>query len=358
MIGLSEISKILKFICELDKKKLLSTLPIEINLKKGIFEDKLSYILLECICYYLINNGKSILYLKYDCQPTICNEGIEHSCLKYINKKDGGEKEFLDKFNFDIYKKHYRKIIHHCNVRDDQVSITVQDIDSYMKNCGIHESFRARISDVVGELVDNALEHSKSDCLIDIDITDLYRKKADSYDSDDKYQGLNIVVLNFSEILLGQSIAKKISYLVEKPEIRTKRYNEVMKAKEFHSYHWTDCYTEDDFNIITSFQHKISCRIDACSTGGTGLTSLIKALEDDSDAYECYVLSGKRKINFIKSMLIYNEEGWVGFNQSGNYLSDIPDRDCLENSKMNFVGTAYNLNFAMKYEVIKDEASY
>ena len=63
-----------------------------------------------------------------------------------------------------------------------------------------------------------------------------------------------------------------------------------------------------------------------------------------------YVI-GARKINFIKSMLTYDENNWVGFNAEGDFLTKKPSLRCINNSGLYFPGTAYNLNFVMKREV-------
>ena len=57
--------------------------------------------------------------------------------------------------------------------------------------------------------------------------------------------------------------------------------------------------TKEDFYNICSFQHKISGRKDVKSTGGTGLTKLIQTLEKMSDAHKCYVVAGKKVVNFL-----------------------------------------------------------
>ena len=99
-----------------------------------------------------------------------------------------------------------------------------------------------------------------------------------------------------------------------------------------------------------SFQHKISSRKDKFSTGGTGLTQLLRGLQDKSDAYECYMLSADRRYNFIKSILLHNEEEWIGFNDKFDFLNALPDRKFISKSNLFLPGTAYNLNFVMKRE--------
>ncbi len=354
-VDLPVIKKIVNFIYSIKSKHRLNLIPIVINLGKNIvIEDKLTYILLECICYNLIVKEHCNLSLIFHCPHTIYNEGIKTSYLKYVNGSKVGLLTFANHFNFEIRGNHFRKIIQSEDFNGEQTARIVQDIDCFLKNCFIQKSYRTRVSEIVGELIDNSLEHSKSDCLIDIDVTTNYEKN-NSIPTEELYCGVNIVVLNFSDILLGDGVAKKLQYTMSLSPDTTpinQRYLDVLDARDYHSKYWNEQYSENDFNIIASFQHKISCRLSTFSTGGTGLTQLIRGLEEESDAYKCYILSGNRKINFIKNMLTYDEKNWVGFNSEGDFLTHIPSSQCMEDSGLFFPGTAYNLNFVMKREVI------
>ena len=353
-VDLSEIKRIVNFVCSIKDRHKISLLPVVIDLGRQIvIEDKLTYILLECICYNLVEKEKCNLCLYFRCPHTIYNEGIKTSYLKYIDGTKNGMSNFSSHFSFDIRGNHFRKIIRSEDFDGEQTARTVQNIDSFLKYCLIQDGYRERVSDIVGELIDNSLEHSKSDCLIDIDVTNDYEKDITG-SSDELYCGVNIVVLNFSDTLLGNGVSRKLEQ-VKSVDITTtpinKRYLDVLEARKYHSDFWGENYSEDDFNMIASFQHKISCRLSSFSTGGTGLTQLIKGLEEESDAYKCYMLSGGRKINFIKNMLACGDDNWIGFNQECDFLTHIPSFECVQESGLYFPGTAYNLNFVMKREV-------
>lgn len=64
----------------------------------------------------------------------------------------------------------------------------------------------------------------------------------------------------------------------------------------------------------------------------------------------CYVVSGLRKLIFSQEYLSYNENGWLGFNKSNNFLTDIPDRTLFRQNGFYLPGNAYNLNFVLKVE--------
>ena len=350
-IDIDEIRKILNFINSIKVKHRLSLLPIIINLNNGIFVDKLSYILLECICFNLIEKEGCKLTLLFNCQHKIYNEGIKTSCLKYVNGTKEGLNKFKKLFKFDIFQSHFRKIVNVESYSFESTSRMVQDIDNFLKVCGIKKSYRTRVSEIVGELLDNSLEHSCSDCLIDLDVTRDYEKI--NANPTDNFCGVNIVVLNFSEISLCDGIYHKIKKIDDGEygdKKITPRYYDVIRARNFHSQYWNEFYTEKDFCTVASFQHKISSREDTFATGGTGLTQLLRGLQEESDAYECYMLSADRRYNFIKSILSHNTDDWIGFNVESDFLSTLPDSKFFGNSPVYLPGTAYNLNFVMKRE--------
>lgn len=352
-IDIAEIRRILNFVNAIKSKHRLSLLPILINLKNSIFDDKLSYILLECICFNLIEKEGCKLTLRFNCKHEIYNEGIKTSCLKYVNGTKEGLNKFKKLFKFDIFQSHFRKIVSFETYSIESTSRMVQDIDNYLKGCGIQKAYRTIVSDIVGELLDNSIEHSLSDCLIDLDVTRDYEKI--NSNPDDNYCGVNIVVLNFSETMLCDGIYHKIKKIDDceyDDKKITPRYYDVIRARAFHSQYWNERYTEKDFYTIASFQHKISSREDTFATGGTGLTQLLRGLQEKSDAYECYMLSANRRYNFLKSILSHDIDEWIGFNENSDFLNTLPDPKFISNSTLFLPGTAYNLNFVLKREEI------
>lgn len=109
-------------------------------------------------------------------------------------------------------------------------------------------------------------------------------------------------------------------------------------------------YCEDDFYILSSFQDKITGRNEMATTGGTGLTTLVSNLTYRSDAYNCYVISGFRKLNFITQYLEINEDYWYGFNDEKDFINFPPAKCCFQSNPFFMPGTAYNLNFVLEKE--------
>lgn len=196
------------------------------------------------------------------------------------------------------------------------------------------------MSEVAVELAGNSHEHAKSNCLIDIDVAPGYSK----IDREGNYYGVNLVVLNLSDILMGYGIKDKINNKCGD------RYNSVSEAYINHSKYFDSNYTEEDFFIIASFQDKISGNKDKFCTGGKGLTKLIASLEERSDTYCCYMISGNRILNFAHDVLEYDNDGWIGFNDEKNFLECLPRKNVIGTNNMYFPGTAYNLNFVLKKE--------
>ena len=102
--------------------------------------------------------------------------------------------------------------------------------------------------------------------------------------------------------------------------------------------------------MLSAFQDRISGRPNEYLTGGTGLPALIKWLEAQADSDNCYVLSGRRKMQFIQSLLEYDSDHWVGMNRVHDFQHCIPDKNVFLPFPIYFPGTAYNLNFVMETE--------
>lgn len=307
------------------------------------FADKMVYILFECICYYLIKSGYRVL-ISMDPKPYIHTKGCETSPLNLLRTgKYSHIKKFEKKFENDIYGKHFRRVISNKDRDSKELSILMDEIASFQKFFDIKEDNREKVTEVLVELVGNALEHSEGDCLIDLDIAENYVKAGG--ENGKKYLGINIAIVNFSEELLGTALTEKI---VDSEDRLPERYEKVKDAYQAHKKYFSEEYLGEDFFNIATFQHKISGRAENVTTGGTGLTKLIKSLEEESDAYECYVISGRRILLFKHEYMKYNDDGWIGFNEENDFLEMPPSLAILDSTPIFFPGTGYNLTFVME----------
>lgn len=342
------ILKIIKFVNTVHKK--YKKLKITLIFVFGEIElaDKLSYILFECICYYLMKECHHKVYLYWTPQDTILTEGIFLSPLIYL-KSDSEDYllKYMQKFTLDIHQRHFRRLIRGNNKETtNYLGNLLQELDSFLKFFRIVEEYRDQISEVIIELVGNACEHGNTDCLLDIDITTDYYKSVDDIPQKGHFYGINIAIVNFSDILLGDGIKAKI----DSHNLKEDRYIDLNHAYNYHKSFFTEDYSYADFCNISSLQDKISGRLHYGSAGGTGLTKLIRSLQEKSDADKCYVISGNRCVCFLKDLLYYDEKKWLGFNQEKDFFHAIPEEVVTPKCYIFFPGTAYNLNFVMERE--------
>lgn len=344
-----EIIKLLKYLNKLNDKftKIRIAVVLDFRSVKTI-ADKLTYIVLECICYYLMVQKKQNIQLVFDVKKiNIFTEGFLSSPLFLISGRKPKESRslFPEKFKFDLYKSHYRKVINgDIETNSNYLGKIMNDINLFLINLNLSESCSEEVSETLAELIGNAIEHTDSDCLVDIDVTEKYKKDGDD---DHTYYGINIVVLNFSEKLLGEALKDKI----ENVDLgNQERYGYVKRAHSNHSTHFGSKYQENDFFNIASFQHRISGDYRKIDTGGKGLTQLIKSLENRSDNHACYMMSGNRVLYFHHKFMQFDSDYWIGFNGENDFLNHIPNDDCISWSRVYFPGTAYNLNFIMRKE--------
>lgn len=322
--------------------------PIIFEFGEVLIADKLSYVIFECICYYLIKKYHHRVYVYWKPEDDILTQGVFSSPLLLLNTTDNQKaKMYLNRFEMDIYGNHFRRLIRGERIRESNyLGNLFKELDSFMKAFDIVEDYRDQVSEVISELVGNACEHGKSDCLVDIDITNDHIKEEHEIKQEGQFYGINIVVLNFSDYLLGDGIKAKLDINI----IDNERYNAVKRAFFYHKKFFDSNYTEEDFYNITALQDKISGRLEYDMAGGTGLTKLIKALQDKADRDTCYMISGSRSVFFKRNYIEYDDDDWLGFNKSKNYLTSIPEKNITTDCLIFFPGTAYNLNFIMKRE--------
>ncbi len=299
-------------------------------------KDKLSYIILECIVYELIQKYKKIIVRARGIDLSIQTSGIGYSPLcKYITRSISAE-QYSRFFFSDLEKGHFRRTIN----KDDRlaVSILMTDVKSFLKYFNLDREDCGKIARIVSELADNACEHADSDCLVDIDVSLDYKKRSDP---DNTYYSVNISVLNFSNIFLGDTLQEKI----QKQGYRTaSRYVTLAKAYERHKNFFDTEYTEEHFFMLSAFQDEISGRDNVTETGGTGLYEMIREVEKRADTHNCYVLSKDKIIRFWPEFLLCDSQGWVGFNEQSDFLKERPDKKSLTSSDTYLTGTGYNLS--------------
>ena len=347
------ISKIINFINTVHKKYKGVNVPLVFSFGDVTLADKLSYIIFECICYSLMKDYHHRVYLYWNPKSDILTDGVFSCPLKLLNDEaEKNQTKFLKSFKMEIYQHHFRRVISGEEKGDtNYLGNLLQELDTFLKFFSITEEYRDQISEVIAELVGNACEHGDTDCLLDIDITSDHLKSIKKIPQKGSFYGINIAIVNFSNILLGDGIRDKI----DGNKLVTDRYIELGNAYNYHKQQFTENYSYTDFCNIAALQDKISGRPQHSLAGGTGLTKLIHSLQEKSDMNECYVLSGNRCVVFFKDLLNYDEKDWLGFNRQQDFFKAIPDEDAITDCRVFLPGTAYNLNFVMKREDNQDD---
>lgn len=347
MIDGKKICQLIEIVNTIEKKYMYSKIPILIDLGEVVFADKLTMVIFECICFYLIESCKRLVYLQYRIsQNDIWTEGIQSTPFLLLGRHDREHvNKFLMRFKFEVFSHHFRRLI---VPSEDKLELSklMTEVETFLRLFSVGENCRDIISEVVVELVGNAGEHAKTESLLDIDVTFPYTNN----NTGDSVYGINIVVLNLSEQLFGTALKEKIHSKEIEALKNNERYSKVLGAYEAHKKQFNNWYTEEDFYNIASFQHKISGREKALVYGGTGLTKLIESLENMSDAHRCYMLTGSRAVNFISEHLKYDDDAWISFNGTNDFLNNIPNSSVISSCPIFFPGTAYNLNFVMRME--------
>ena len=333
------IYEILRFLKKLYKVYKTNIPCVILELEGVQFHDKLVYVVLECIIYhYWIEKGIRIV-LNIKVKPNIFTEGFIYSPLMCCNNKN----DYKSQFEFNIRNKHYRKLIKYTGKNDNTQSVIYGDIKNYMKNNEISQKNVDELSEVLIELIGNCTEHSKTDVLIDIDVTEPTYEKEDN--NKDSFYGLNVAIIGFSKILFHYMLKSKMK---NSNSNYGKRYDDVIVAFNNHKKYFNDEYTENDFFSIASFQDSISGSLEKDNgAGGRGLTRLLKSIEERADSHYCYLLSGNRVI-YLRKEYLNKKNNYVGFNDSGDFINESPNKAIFSRCKTFIPGIAYNLNFVLK----------
>lgn len=343
---------IVKYINSVRAKHSSKRIPISfefsnVNLK---IQDKLAFVVFECICYSLKEEGRQV-YVYWNPVNQILTQGVNYSPLLLLNTTNQKTNDrFKKSFNNDIYQRHFRRLITEKDVESNYLGVLLQDISTFLGVFNLSEKRIDKISTVIVELVGNAGEHGESECLIDIDITDDHTKKLYNVEQEGQYYGINIAIVSFSNHLLGEAVSQKVLT----NNFDNGRYYDLKMAYQNHLKKIEDLddnlYNEEYFWDIASLQDRISGRKGTSSADGTGLTVLINSLQKEADNDTCYVISGEKIISFKKDFIERDSNGWLGFNRQNDFFNHKPDISILDSSSLWIPGTAFNLNFVMRKE--------
>ena len=319
---------------------------IYIEFKQFKPRDKLSYIIFEAIILEVIQFYKKTVYINLgNVVSQIHTDGLNRSLLVSFANNEFNHSQYIKEYRKTnrLNNNSFRRIVY-CDV-GNSVSELMTDIKTFLRySFQFDKEDINKIARLVSELADNACEHGKSDCIIDVDISDTHYKKNDE---ESEYYAINICALNFSSVLLGNELKNKLSN--DNLPINT-RYCQIKDAYDYHQKFFDERYTEEHFFSLASMQNSISGRENEYETGGKGLTEIVKELELNSMEHECYVLFGNKVISFKPEFLDIDNDNFIAFNKDKDFLHSKPCDSAIGFSDTYLEGTGYNLTLVYKKE--------
>ena len=318
-----------------------------------IFADKICYLMLDELIYSLFKktNFELHIMLTKDCEigPSEYWKSLGIQNTAFIKTRQRTHSTHIDrKIFFEEYGNKvintntYKVLISSEEIKEDsyiesKIFSNVHDTMSFPNNTQNHnlDDFISTISESVAELVCNVGCHTDADCLIDINF-------GIEKNEDVKFFWTSIAIINFSENRLFDKIRYNIDNKIYSPENTV--YSNIYKAFENHKKSFDEKYKPEHFFMITAFQNHVSTRDTSCSTsGGTGLTTLIKNIIGRAEQDYSYVLSGNQLILFENSFLDIEDNNFIGFNKEKNFIDYPPEKGILSESLLYVPGTVYNL---------------
>ena len=202
---------------------------ITINTNEIIFSDFSLYMLFESLLYFLCKNSKfkkikfknkkSKVFLENDLENSIVFRNINN----FITREEY-MKEF-EKLNISLTN--FRKIVKYEKDNNEITSILYSELNVFLKTFKIQEYFKEQFIETIVELVSNANEHAKVDCLLDIRIDDVVNKITEK-----DFYNISVSIINFSNVLLGSGIRKNF----KNKNIKIGFLKELEIAYKNHSY--------------------------------------------------------------------------------------------------------------------------
>lgn len=250
----------------------------------------------------------------------------------FFDKKELTHDEFYCKRE----KSNRRKILVGTGPWD--ASIAISECTDFLEGAKVSANAISAVSDVIGELAPNAVEHGKVNCLIDI-----CYERSTSIDGQD-LTNISIVIFNFSNKLLWTDLYDKVFVDNESITFKKDRIDKVRLAWQYHNEQFSNVYFKEDFYNLMAFQ-KISGRKGNRSDGGLGINTLIQNVQKYSTDDYCYVLSGNGALLMDRNITIPDDDDYISFNQEHRYVDRIPDENAVMQTKFYMPGVAYNLTF-------------
>ncbi len=324
------------------KIKYNSNSRVKIEIECPIIGDDATLIVFESVIYFLIRDYNFDIQYIFKTNRNLVGYGLyEMSNLFIFDGKKIDKQEFMENYEkvFDISRNHYKKLCinNDINTKGPFLSLLTDDICNFLKNNGIEQDYYETMGETIIEIVGNCLEHSDADLLLDIKITQGYKENK-------LRKFLNVTTFSCTKGKFGQDLKK---FLFSEEEGYNTSNEIVKRAYDIQKDKFSDKYSLENFIMVSSFQKNVSTRKNSEGSGGKGLTFFLETLIDLSIADFCYAQNGNTVIFLRKPYLHLNDDGTIGFNESKNYVSDLPDSKIVSNLKKCLNCTIYNLSFIL-----------
>ena len=342
-------------------------LGVFIDLKNSQPTDNSVISFLECVVYYFIDHLNLKVKINHNFDRKIQTNDSRHTPLLFLRK----DKPDFESFKIEFLKSNsymqkfdrgsgllFHKIVSWEEYNKSKKVTSALSQDLYIlfgNNTDLGWEKASLLTETITELVENSLEHAEADCVLTIDITNPNYHFMD--DNSKSLFGLNISLINFSKVKFSDKVKSRMNSSLEGlSEDSKNKYELIRQAHKVHEVQFSDTYGENSFATLASLQHGITGRVGAQSTGGTGLTTLVKNLQLFAEKDGCYIFSGDCGFIFKKELLGYGKNGLVGLNEDNDFMNNIPDKNILlgsKSEKIEFPGTLYNLAFV--FESLREE---
>lgn len=327
-------------------------LRIDIFLGEVIIADKAVWLLFEAIIYYTFKNSKFKIALYMNIEDDFIYNHTFFCSILYkslIESNRRGRELILKDYYVEQYQKKlhinnnwYRRFISREQFRlwRSSISPIYQDLYVFFNSLFEDDEWADELSELISELINNVDAHTESDCIVDIDVSEVQNKS-----SQELYKKVAIVVMNLSENCIYDRVMNNIkTEYYEKEDVL---YEKIYRAEKEHKQFFDERYKEEAFYILAAFQNHVSSRKNnSTQGGGTGLALLTEKIKNTLSKTKddfSYVLSGDRMILFEKELLVKDEDGLTCFNSKGNFIERRPEDNILETSALVVPGTIFHL---------------
>lgn len=321
-----------------------------------VFSDDLTVSLTEYVIYYYFVNCELKVYITHgERNGKDIQLGFSSNEMKVQNGFFYGEAgrgffkdSFLMSWNLEVdeiredgfWAKHesstrFKKIV---GEGPWDASIAISECSDFLSAAKVNRKAIDAVADVIGELAPNAIEHGRTNCMIDV----CYERS--TWPDGRDYTSISLVVYDFSEKLLWSDLYEKIFVNSDGITQKRQRIEKVLSAWSEHQKHFSKEYTKEDFYNLMAFQ-KISGRSGDRYDGGLGISTLVEKVRRYSADDECYSLSGNGAMHLKKELTMPDSGGFIAFNLEQEFIYKIPDQDGVLKTKFFMPGVAYNMIF-------------